>query len=315
MRTTRVSEIEKSIIKTLSYADIFDFPMTLREIYKYYIGSKKIQKKDLRIVLDRMVDSRFINRSKHYYFLIGRENFIKIRNERSLVSQAKWNIARIASQSLRKIPSVQVIGVSGSLSVGNCKKTDDIDFFIISKKNTLWVTRFLVNLTLFLIGYKRSRTDSFGVDMICPNMFISEDSLSISFPRQNIFSSHEVAQLKVLVNKGGVYEEFMKRNGWIKKYLPNITFYRTGRKRHKEHLLTNLFFGVLKIINILFYLAQYIYMFRRITNEEVKFNIARFHPKDKSLFVKQIYELRYKNYLLTFAHKLNTGAKTTILTA
>lgn len=280
-------EIIESIVKTLSYSDIFAYPLRRCEIYRYYIG-KKIPSKTVYSTILQMVRKGQIERARGFYFLNGRRKPCSIRKKREKESSRKWRIARRAAKILAIIPTVKLIGVSGSLSMSNCERRDDIDLFFITSAKTLWMTRLLINSLLLLWGKKRSRDDLFGVDRICPNMFISSESLEID---KNIFSAHEIAQLKPMVNKNSTYEKFITANSRVLKFLPHAISVRKVNRIESKGSST------LGLIDKLFYLLQYKYMKKRITSEKISGSQVLFHPKDKTNFVLALYKARYKSYL------------------
>lgn len=297
-------QIRNSIIKTLCYADVFEFPMSENEIFRYYIGEQKIYRSSLSIALGALVRERVIDKSGGYYFLIGRKMLVDLRRERKRESRKKFVIAKKISALLARIPTVRLVGISGSLSMNNCRVEDDIDLFIISSKNTLWITRFFVNLILLVYGRKRSRNDIFGADLICPNMFLAEDKLGISDEKRDLFSAHEVAQLSPVVNKDKIYEEFLLQNAWVNNFIPNSKIITKPSMIRKNTIYDHL----MKVLNFLFYLPQRLYMLPKMTKEEVTLNMARFHPKDKGKFACELFDIKYKYYL----ESLNRSARNKI---
>lgn len=292
------NKIINSIIKTLCYSDLFEYPLKKSEIVKFYIGRKTPQSSIYK-TCDQMIDNGLISKKGNYYFLNGKGKNVNKRKQNLKISKLKWEIARNTSNLLSKIPSVKLVGVSGSLSVDNASKKDDVDLFFITSSNTLWITRFLVNITLFLNGLKRGRTDSFGIDLICPNMFISENDLKLE---KGLFIAHEITQLKVLLNKHRTYEKFLYENRWVTSYLPHVypSLSPTPRRKVRLRLLRSLNSLVMTIVDRLFFSAQYLYMKKRITAEKIDRNRAFFHPKDKKNFVEILWRERvklYKNYL------------------
>ncbi|HVZ67188.1 MAG TPA: hypothetical protein VG917_02905 [Patescibacteria group bacterium] len=299
MQISNQSSIEKSIVKTLSYSDIFSYPLTKEEIYKYYIGEKTDEKVIFK-TLKEMVGSGFIQKGGELFFLNGRQKFYTTRKTREKISTHKLLIAKRISKKLKSIPTVKLVGISGSLSMNNADRGDDIDLFIVSSSNTVWITRFLVTAYLFILGIKRSRKDSYGMDRICPNMFVSESNMKMD---ADIFTAHEIAQLKILVNKEQVYERFLCKNRWLLRFLPNIKIDKKDTEESHSYL-------PIKLLDKIFYMLQFLYMKKRITKETVSSNLAMFHPKNKKNFVINLYKKRYTNYLF-FGAKLgpNSGPK------
>lgn len=282
----RRNKMEKSIIKTLAYSDIFDYPLKAREAVKFFIGPKTSSKKIAR-GLEGAFRTGLIGKNKGFYCLNGRYNLTRVRRIREKESKKKMQIASKAARILSFLPTVKLIGISGSLSMNNSQKRDDIDLFIITSSNLLWTTRFLVNLILLVFRLKRGRDASFGVNKICPNMFVSLASLEIP---KNIFSAHEVAQMKVLMNKARTYEKFLYKNKWVLNFLPNAFEAVPIQQRQEGNIL-------LKAIDRIFYRVQFLYMKKKITTERISQDAARFHPKDKTEFVKSLYVLKYKSYI------------------
>lgn len=286
-------KIQKSILKTLSYSDIFDYPLTAFQIWKFYNGNRASTQKMIKNKLNQMVYSRLIEQEGSYYFLAQRNKLAYIRQDREKISKSKSKIAKKNVKFLSLIPTIKLIGISGSLAQNNSKTDDDIDLFIISNNNTLWITRFLVNMLLFFKNSKRKQTDKTGKDKICPNMFLTEDALFIKEERQNLFTAREIIQLKILYDKNKTYQKFLSKNAWIKKLLPNTKISRSCVLRE-----INLKTGkIVNIVDRVFFAAQFLYMSGRITKEDVRRNVARFHPKDKSRLILQAYNLRYKSYI------------------
>lgn len=281
--------ISTSITKTLSYADIFEFPMTFNEIHKFFIG-KKVSKEELKEGLRESLKNKKIEKKEDYYFLRGRKNLVNIRKERVFESRRKIIVANRFSRVLRFIPTIELIGISGSLAMRNSGKKDDIDFFIITKPNTVWITRFLVQVLLILFKPRIS-------DKLCPNMYISLDNLKLEKNTHNLFTAHEASQLKVVFDRGNVYGKFLELNSWINKFLPNIKIREVVLKRHSFH-------GLIKPLDRLLFFTQYLYMKPKITKEKVGKNQIRFHDKNKGKYVLEIYKIK-TNFYLKKEEKIN----------
>lgn len=287
----RPNRICQAIIKTLSYSDVFDFPLQKRELWKFLNSRTAIGKDSFNHILDQMINTKMIQTKKGFYFLNGRKKIISTRLRRKKISSNKLGIAKKAAKILSFIPTIKLIAVSGSLSQKNAKKEDDIDFFIITKSSTLWITRFFVNILLIMTGYKRSREDSHGMNLICPNLFISEDELTLPLARRNLFSAREIAQLLTLFDRKNTYKKFLPANIWVKNYLPNT-------KISREKLNCIIDSGkILNFLDRIFYAFQFLYMENRITGEEIRQKAAYFHPKNKGEIILKLYKMRYKKYV------------------
>jgi hypothetical protein len=112
-------------------------------------------------------------------------------------------------QILSKMPWIKYIGLTGANSFESCNEEDDIDLFIITSSNRLW----LCYLTIVLFSkIVRKR------EILCVNYLIDEDNLEI--PDEKYFTAVQIVQMKPVYNNGH-HEKLISENPWIFKILPN----------------------------------------------------------------------------------------------
>jgi hypothetical protein len=283
--------MEKAILKTLIYADLFDYPMLSQEIHKWLIG-KSASIEQVEKTLKRLIKLKKIALKQGVYFLRKRSELINIRQDREKVSQSYYVKAKWIARIFKIIPWIQLVGISGSLAMRNADKTDDIDLFIISKSNRVWLTRLLSALILEILGERRQRDASKknSQSKICLNLLISEDALVQS--KQNLYIAHEILQLKVLWERSKTYQKFLESNDWTAKFLPNWIGISAVEKRISSGLRKNwLVFDYLeKIAEVL----QRRYMGKLSGSEIVGHQSLYFHPEDAGEWVMLEYERRVK---------------------
>lgn len=302
------------ILKTLCYADIFDYPLTLPELYRYLITTHLVSTSDIKSFIT--TNSAFIDSHTNYFFLKNRKAIVAKRERRASISRKKIKRAIMIAGYLSFIPTIKLIGISGSLSMMNAKNSDDIDLFFITRKNTLWITRFIVYVLLLLLKVKRTRFDKSAKDKICANMFLTEDSLRLT--HESIFIAHEVVQLRVVLNRDCTYEKFMEENKWVKKYLANTPLYSYTNDKVKvdaPEKMTTWKEYLIYPLESFFYYTQYVYMKSHKTNEIIGRNVAFFHPTDKTNVIEELYSKRYQSYLeylgnLPTFHRVNKRSST-----
>jgi predicted nucleotidyltransferase len=120
-----------------------------------------------------------------------------------------------------KIPWVKLVGVTGSVAAYNTDKKSDVDIFVITTKNRMWLSRgfsvvFLKNIL------KRYPKKGKSAGQICPNIFIDEKNLEWPKKQQNIYTAHEIVMMQPIINKDDMYFKFIKANNWIHKYFPHF---------------------------------------------------------------------------------------------
>lgn len=205
-----ISFLEKSIIKTLAYYDIFGYPLTLKEIF-FYLDTNSVSKEQLHSEVDSLLIKNIIYKKNDYYLLNPEYNYISKRVEGNRRAEKKMKIANRFSKIISFFPFVRAVFLSGSISKGFMDEKADIDYFIITKKHRLWLARFLLVLfkKIFLLNsYK----------FFCINYFISEDNLEIE--EKNIYTATELVTL-IPTYGSNVYNDFYTANAWVKNYCPN----------------------------------------------------------------------------------------------
>lgn len=286
-----------SILKTLIYSDIFDYPLTKEELWRFLIAKnvENIDRVTFKKALIMFPPGRW--EYKHgFYFLSGREEIVGKRERRKKEGGKKLDFARKIIQKLSLVPTVSFIGISGGLALENSEKNDDIDLFVITSKNTLWVTRLILVFLLIIMGQYRGRGKKES-QKVCLNMLIDEESLSFPKKRQDLYTAHEIVQLRPVLNRNNVYEKFMNANRWVKKFLPNgIDIRILGYKDIKKKSPSILISQYLSIFERIAKSIQLSYMKKHRTKETISDHFLAFHPFDYKSFVLKEYNKRLNKY-------------------
>jgi predicted nucleotidyltransferase len=260
--------LEKSEKLSVFYHDLFDFPLTFADLIRWK-PSKYLSLKQRSIS---------VIYQDGYYFLNNRRGLIYKRSLRERISSKKLEIAKKASNILSLIPAVLMVAVTGSLAMENAGDESDIDLFIITGRNTLWMTRMLSYLILKVFGFDlRKSGDKNQKDKLCLNMWIDETDLVWRSNDRNLYTAHEIAQILPLVNKNKTYEKFLYKNKWILKYWPNSIKIGKYQESSKTLVFSNPTFSLIE--NIAFRI-QFGFMKSKITREVATPTRAIFHPQN-----------------------------------
>lgn len=290
--------IKKNIIKTLIYSDIFEYPLRKEEIIQWF---NQKSSPALSSYLDKV--NGVVFQRNNLFFLEKRAHLVDIRKKREQQAQYKFNKAREATKLLARIPTVEFIGVSGSLAMGNTDTTDDIDLIIITKRNSLWLTRLICVLMLEILRIRRSPKAKNVKDKICLNMFIDEKNLKIPKSEQNFYTSHEVCQMRVLFDRNKMYERFIEQNKWVRKYLPNALKMGKGeeeRVKQKPRILFPIPFPLYPIEWLAkFIQLTYMKLRGRLSKAVIEDGRLLFYPKNYHKEVLNKYNKRLADYDLS----------------
>lgn len=198
------------VIKVLAYFDIFNYPLTREEIF-LFLGHKA-QPHEVALILQELIASQRIFKLGNFYSLQNDESLQERRTAGNNKAAALINTAYKIGSFLYQFPYVRGIGISGSLSKNFADHNTDIDFFIITKSNRLWLARTCMHLfkkLTFLTGHQH---------WYCMNYYIDEEALRIE--EQNVFTATELVTL-LPVCGNGTMDRFFEMNNWTTIYFPN----------------------------------------------------------------------------------------------
>lgn len=228
---------ENSILKVLAWFDLFNYPLTLAEIH--FFLDRPLAQDELKGLLKGLVEEGIVFRPGGFYSLQDDEELAIRRTRGNQRAEQLLVIAHRVSRLLYHFPYVRGIGISGSLSKNFADEKADIDLFIITSSNRLWIARTAMHLLKklsFLLGRQH---------WFCMNYYIDEEALLID--EQNIFTATELITLMPVCGNG-VISHFFTANNWAKNYYPSYTtkvpFYKDpGKgywiKRLAEYLFNN----------------------------------------------------------------------------
>ncbi len=257
MSTT--SALEKSILATIAYYDILDYPLTGFEIFLYLVKEKENKElsseyPELSSLFSLLNTSEYlkkhISQELGFYFLnvetrhrlVSTDtNIVRQRLERKKIADQKWKKIKPIFKILQIVPFVKFMMVSGSLAMGNPKKESDIDLIIVAKKGRIWTARTLVTLLTSLLGVRRH--GNITQDKICLNHYITDQSLKIPF--ESLYNAQSYCHLISVYDNPKFYQNFQKANQWIIKYLYQYPKAILGNRRSVKR---NRFYGFAAII-------------------------------------------------------------------
>lgn len=268
------------ILKWLAYFDVFQHPLKVTELEKLCCGES--------IDINKEIEN-LINENRCFIY----DNHVSINPDvKSLVDKRRFKEAEAGKyfmklpryvRLIRKFPFVKGIAISGSLSKNVMYEDGDIDYFIITHENRLWLCRTLLILFKKIILLNSRK-------YFCLNYFVDEKNLKIR--DENIFTAVEIAYLLPVYNVE-IFNDLKLQNKWVDKFIPSIEIdISTVRleKRKKSSVLEKIFSGKLgDKADIYFMRLTYKRWQKKFSDfPKVKFNqtmrsergVSKHHPKD-----------------------------------
>ena len=204
--------LERGVISTLLYYDIWRYPLTAAELHAFHPRSAPARDA-FRRALDRMVQEGALSAGGGYFWLPGRGRLDGERLRRRRHARGMWRLAGFAARLIKVFPFVRAVFVSGDLSKDATGRGSDVDFLILTEPRRLWIAR-----TLLVIFKKTVLLNS--RKFFCINSFAATDAMEVT--ERNIYQATEIAQLKPLYN-APLFRAYLAANGWIREYFPNFS--------------------------------------------------------------------------------------------
>lgn len=235
-----ISDTQGAIIRVLAYYHMFAYPLSKRELHNWLeviIESESEYTNEL----EGLKHQGIIFEIDDYYLLEESRASVSARIEGEARAKKLLGVAKFYSSFIYLFPFVKAVFVSGSLSKGTVSVDADIDYFIVTKANRLWIARTMLVAfkRIFLLGSKKH---------FCVNYFVDEKNLVI--PDKNIFTATEVSTL-IPMQGNSACQDFIEANSWIESFFPNLDNKRVNLKndsfikRFSRNIVEPLFFNSL----------------------------------------------------------------------
>lgn len=296
-------QIAKNILKTVCYFDVFDYPLTRNEIKDFL--QINCTNDELDVHIQELINTNQLNNFDGYLSLHDTEKHVENRIKHNQLAKSFLPKALENGRLIARFPFVEAVFISGSLSKQVMHTDGDIDYFIISKKNRIWISKFW--LKLYKYFYLSNSYKEF-----CINYFMADHKLEIK--EKNLFTAIELVTI-IPIDHDQVYKKIIAANHWMYDYLPNFKPRETlgtlveAKKSKWTKIHEGLYVSILgngidwsimklnQIRNYIKYWKKYGHSFYelrfRSTNSEIKL-----HEPNSQVRILDAYHLRTKELAL-----------------
>lgn len=199
---------ERAVLRAVTYAGLFQFPLTPAEVRRTLVGCA-LSETSL-MVLYRA--SAFLQARVEYrqgmFVPVGQCDWIAERSAREMRSRALIQAHARFLNVLCALPGIRLLAVSGSLAHLNATESADLDLFIITRGPRVWSVTVAVVLLAKAMGCRKS---------VCANFTIADDDLEIT--SQDEFSANQIIHLRPLIG-ADAYREFLYANAFVRRTYP-----------------------------------------------------------------------------------------------
>lgn len=237
MSTETPSHLERAILKTLIFFDIFEYPLTDTEVCKFLFSEERGTSYSVSIIRDCVASSPFlkarISSGEGLIHLHHRDLVRARRRERSIYSYRKYSRAKRFASLLARMPFVRMVCVCNTLGLNVARDESDIDLFIVARAGHVWTARFLCAGFAHVLNLRPRKGRE--RDTFCLSFFVSDSALDLSSLQldgwnPDAYLASWIAWCVPLYDDG-VYDRFFQENAWIGNVLPNALPYESIPRR------------------------------------------------------------------------------------
>jgi len=316
-----LSTLEQTILRTIVYFDLFSYPLTELEIWKWQFHDRNyesgIMNQGYRLaeIVETIEKSEALKNvldfNNGFYYLKGRGELVEERKRRYVVSDHKFKRAKFWIGFLQYAPFVRAIAICNNLSYHNAKDSSDIDLLVITEPEHIWTARFF--LTGFLKLFRLRPGDRKNYDGLCPSFFVSSramDMESLALKGGDPHFAFLTNDIVPISGKKEYFENFFADNYWIKEKLPaRLEPLFHPRRYLKFYAMADGLKKIAETFFSIFPLAERILekLQRRILPDElsrlaeipdsgvfISLGVLKFHKNDRRAYFREKFEAKLK---------------------
>ncbi len=216
---------EEAIVRSVLYAAVFDYPLTLSQLRQTLIGSAQTPTDIVRALRDSAALAALVETRDGFIFPAGRSDLIETRRRREHRSRGFLAEHGPLLRVIGALPYVRFLGLSGSVAHLNMENGGDLDIFIVTKGARVWSTAVAVILLAKALGRRRT---------LCANFIVADSALA--FDQPDLFSASQVINLKPLVGDE-TYRRLLDANPFVHDFYPNFHAPHAGHLRVRQPAL------------------------------------------------------------------------------
>ena len=207
MVTTR----EMAIARTVIYASLFDYPLTLEQLHHALIESDQTPSEILAVFEGSELLHDVIEHRDGFFFSAGRGDLIAERRRREARSAAFLERHRRLLRLICALPFTRLVALSGSIAHLNLEADGDLDLFIVTRGRRVWTVTVAVLVLAKLLRQRR---------IVCANFVVADSHLRLGLEQQDLFTANQVIHLQPLIG-ADLLDEFISANPFVARFYPN----------------------------------------------------------------------------------------------
>jgi hypothetical protein len=199
-----------AIARSVVYAGLFDYPLTLAQLRQTLIASVQTPSQILAALSSSEMLRNTIEYRDGFFFPRGRFDLVAERTRREARSRIFLRRHRRLLQLIVAIPYVRLVALSGSIAHRNLDARGDLDLFVVTRGRKVWSVAVAIVALAKLLGLRRT---------VCANFIVADTHLALD--QQDLFTASQIIHLKPLIGMD-VFREFVAANPFVTRNYPNF---------------------------------------------------------------------------------------------
>lgn len=219
MKARTMQTVKQAVLSTLAYFDLFGVPLSRGEISEHLLWSDFDDDK-IDIYLK---ESPLIHYHNGYFSLHREREFWDQWKTKQSLQKNYFKKVRRYQGWLALCPFIKLIAVCNTLPIGDVNEGSDIDLFVITQKNRLFLARWWLTALTSLLGIRR-HGDKIR-KRFCLSFYVSEDHLDlkdIALQPTDLYLAYWLKTMEPIAGDPTTYEALFTANGWLKNYFHTL---------------------------------------------------------------------------------------------
>lgn len=204
------SSLEQAVLRAVTYASLFQFPLTLAELRRTVVGHTIDDLGLINLYRSSQFLQDRLDHRRGYFLPVGCDDWIAERSVREVRSLRFIHRHERFLDALCALPGISLLSVSGSLAHLNATADADLDLFIVTKGARVWSVTLAVVVLAKLMRVRKS---------VCANFVVADTDLAVE--PQDEFCANQIIHLRPITGSD-TYRRFLEANPFVRAIYPNF---------------------------------------------------------------------------------------------
>ncbi|GAA0763319.1 hypothetical protein GCM10009107_48490 [Ideonella azotifigens] len=199
---------QQAVLRALAYRQVFDCPLSADEVWQF-LDAPGVSLREVKTALQRLQTAGLVAGRDDLFWIAEMEDPIERWIAKRDRADAQMPQALQVGHGLMRLPFVDGVAISGSLSKRSQAEDGDFDFLIITRRRRLWLVYVMLRLY---------RDNLPNPHMLCSNYVLASHKLALE--QRDAFTAMELATLLPVAGRDQLMQ-MRQLNAWVDGYLPN----------------------------------------------------------------------------------------------